>query len=325
MVIGGPNFIGRVLLEQLQRLGRYEVTMFNRGLTNPELFPQVRRIKGDRNTPDVEQLASEQWDYVVDVACFLPGNFPNMLKSINKAVKNYVFISTVSVYEEQEGSTYNETAPTLAYSPAMDVDQPINSAELYGPRKAECERILQRSGLNHTILRPAIIYGDYDRTDRTAYWLHQARKKDVLFIPETGQNRVSHTYVRDLVKSILQLLSPQHGNETYNSITTHFSIAELVDLSKDAMQRNPTILQAPKSFLDAEGLTYWSDLPLWLPNNAVWDNHKYQARFGEQFTHVPQSIAETVAYYESIGWPEPAHRKVKDERYDGLTAKLVPA
>lgn len=323
LIIGGPNFIGRVLLEELEKLNRYQVTLFNRGLTNPELFPNVRRIKGDRNTGDVQQLATQKWDYVIDIACYLPGNFPKLLQAINKDVKKYLFVSTVSVYKDAEGSNPDEASPTWKYEATVDVDQPINSATLYGPRKAECERILQASGLNHVILRPAIIYGDYDVTDRTGYWLYQVKKKNTLFVPETGSNKVSHTYVRDLVKTMLLLLSPEGNGEVYNSITNHFSIAQLVALAKDALNVNPMVLTAPKDFLDNENLTYWTDLPLWLEHDAIWDNERYNTRFGGHFTPIPQSIAEAVAYYESVGWPEPAYRKLKDERYDAVVGRLI--
>ncbi len=321
LIIGGPNFIGRVLLEELQKLNRYEVTLFNRGITNPELFPEVRRIKGDRNTADVEQLAREHWDYVIDVACYLPHNLPKLLGNINTDVKKYVFISTVSVYPENSGRN-DESSATAEYDATLDVDQPINSAALYGPRKAECERILQRSGLNYVILRPALIYGEYDPTDRTSYWLHQMKKKDTLFIPEEGKNRVSHTYVRDLVKTMLLLLTPEGNGDVYNSITTTFNIVELVQLGKETLGVNPTVLNAPKEFLDKENLIYWSDLPLWLDHDGVWGMEKYQAKFGKYFTDIPQSIAETVAYYERVGWPEPAFRKLKDAEYDAITGRL---
>ena len=323
LIIGGPNFIGRVLLEALAKQNRFEVTLFNRGITNASLFPEVRRIVGDRNTTDVQRLATEKWDYVIDVACFLPGNLPQLLASINADVKHYVFISTVSVYKDEPGSLYPETAPTLAYDGTQDIDQPLGSPEWYGPRKAECERMLQNSGLNHTILRPALIYGSYDWTDRLSYWLYQVRKKETLFVPEGGTNLVAFTYVRDLVKTILQLLQQEGIGEVFNTVTAVLSIANVVQLAKQATGLNPTVLSAPKAFLDEENLSYWSDLPLWLDNNAIWSKDKFESRFGDEFTELGQSLVDTVAYYESINWPEPPFRKLKDERYDALVGRLM--
>ena len=163
LILGGTNFIGRRLVERLLESEAYALTLFNRQRTHAELFPQVNKIKGDRETESIEQIVEGNWDAVVDLSCYFPAALENTLKALTKESK-YIFVSTCSVYDNEMDRSIlkNETAPVLSCSAQQRSDR---SAASYGNRKAECERLLMDSGMPYVILRPSLVFGTYDPTD----------------------------------------------------------------------------------------------------------------------------------------------------------------
>jgi 2'-hydroxyisoflavone reductase len=322
LIIGGPNFIGRNLLEALEGNINFEITLFNRGKTNTDLFPQYKQIIGDRNTDDIQQIANQKWDYVVDLACYYPSSLEQVMKYINKDIKKYIFISTVSAYEPIENSTYEETAPLLACSIEQAIEKDIMPT--YGQKKAECERILMKSGINYTILRPGLIYGAYDITDRFYYWMYQTYKRDTLLIPEQGDKLVSFTYVKDLAKAIIYALDSKNEFEKiYNTITHEMSIMEVVNHTKKALKKEINLYHAPLDFLEKEQVNYWSDLPMWLDADSTWSGKLFAKDFGHLFTNIEQSFEETIAHYASKNWPEIRLSGLKDDAYTTLLNKYL--
>lgn len=322
LIIGGPHFIGRNLLTLLSKydLG-LDITLFNRGKTNADLFPQFKRIVGDRNTADVKQLATIKWDYIIDLACYMPHSLENILQYINQDIKKYIFISTVSVYPELDNCEFDESTPLLECTPAEAED--VDIMKTYGKKKAACEGILMQSKIPYTILRPGLIFGPYDHTDRFYYWMYQTYKRDELFIPELGDKKVGFTYVVDLAKIILDLIENTSSKDAiYNSITHEFTIHEVVKNTANSLSKNLLIKSAPLTFLQNENIQYWSDLPMWLTANATWTSKKCYTDFGHLFTETAIAFQETITYYSSINWPTIKLSGIKDDRYQELMDKL---
>ena len=98
LILGGTQFIGRNLVAQLLQEREYEITLFNRQQTQPNLFSGVKKIKGDRETEDIRQIAREHWDYVIDLSCYYPAALSSVLEQLQISPKRYIFISTCSVY-----------------------------------------------------------------------------------------------------------------------------------------------------------------------------------------------------------------------------------
>ncbi|MGB1037811.1 MAG: NAD-dependent epimerase/dehydratase family protein [Bacteroidia bacterium] len=197
LILGGTNFIGRNLVEALLAIDCYDLTLFNRGVTNPELFPNIKKIIGNRNTSDLDLVLQNNWDYIIDLSCYFPDAL-SYIGQINTTLKRYIFISTCSVYDNEENKSVlrNESSPILSCNESQRIDTSVTT---YGNRKAECERIVQKSGLTFTIFRPALVYGRYDTSDRFYYWLYNIQKENSLLIPNGGVNLFSVTYVDDLV------------------------------------------------------------------------------------------------------------------------------
>ncbi len=125
LVLGGTQFVGRVLVEQLLKRGGYEVVLFNRGKTNPQLFPELRKIVGNRETDDLFQTCSEDWDAVIDINGYYPNTLQAYASRIQPHCKRYIFISTASVYnlEISENKLIGEDFDLLPCSTEQRTDK----------------------------------------------------------------------------------------------------------------------------------------------------------------------------------------------------------
>lgn len=319
LILGGTNFIGRNLVEALLAIDSYDLTLFNRGVTNPELFPNIKKIIGDRNTSDLELAMQENWDYIIDLSCYFPDALSHIDK-INSTPKRYIFISTCSVYDNEENKSVlrNESSPILSCSETQRIDTSVNT---YGHRKAECERVVQKSGLTHTILRPALVYGRYDTSDRFYYWLYHIQKENSLLIPNGGVNLFSITYVNDLVQSILSSLNPEHESGTY-TITTRptMSLSKLVDTASIVLGKKSSLHHTNSAFLKKHNIAEWTDLPLWLDcDYYTYDNAKAIDELGLKPTNFLVSVRETSKYFDDLDWPNPTYgitKKIKNDLID---------
>lgn len=309
LVLGGTNFIGRNLIEKLQNESAYEITLFNRGITNPHLFPTLKKINGDRELPeDLGKIFTQRWNHIIDLSGFYPNNLEQILKGINADLSSYIFVSTCSVYDNalHSGMLRDESAPTLVCSASKAIDTSLNT---YGQRKAECERVLQRHNIPYTIFRPALVYGPYDSTDRLYYWLYRCYKHKELLIPEQGERVFSMTYVHDLVEAIVAALGNDIQNQIYNC-TSHpqTSIGQIVQTCEALNQREIKKVDASVSFLDKNGIAQWMDLPLWLhSDDFTYSNYKIKRELKVRPKELEHGLKTTMNYYKDKATPEPQY------------------
>lgn len=322
LILGGTNFIGRNLVDKLLDLNEYEITLFNRQQTQSDLFPSIKKIKGDRETDDVNQIEGKNWNYVIDLSCYYPKTLERVLNSINK-VEKYVFISTCSVYdnENKQSLLKNEEAEILSCSAEQKIDR---NPESYGNRKAECERFLRDSGLPYVILRPALVFGKYDPTDRLYYWLYQVKKKNELLLPENGERLFSTTNVADLVEIIIRSLKPDNKTGVYNVITNpKTSIKQIVDIAKENLNSEFSVVNATADFLTQNDVKQWLDMPLWINgDHFTYGNQKMREEYGTVPTEFDESLKNTIDYYHNINWPKPAYG-ISEERKKELLDLLL--
>ncbi len=256
LILGGTNFIGRNLVEQLLKENIYEIFLFNRQLSNAKLFPTINKIKGDRETDEINQISNHQWDFVIDLSCYFPQDLEATIKNLKGQNLRYLLISSCSVYNSKNlKEMKTENAEQLNCSTFEKTDRTDLS---YGNRKAECERILKRSGHNYSILRPALVFGKYDSSDRFYYWLYQVKMKNQILIPENGLGNFSITYVEDLVSAIVNSLKQDTHSKTYNIITDpRSSIKKIVEEGNSIMSKKINPINASSSFLDANNIHEW--------------------------------------------------------------------
>jgi nucleoside-diphosphate-sugar epimerase len=264
LIIGGTRFLGRHLVEAaLAR--RHEVTLFNRGQSNPELFPQLETILGDREK-DWDRLRGRKWDTVIDVAGYLPRIVRLSAEVLEPNVSRYVFISSLSVYADFRKIGIDESYP-VGKIEGESVEQ--ITGETYGPLKALCEKAVREIyGERALIVRPGLIVGPHDPTDRFTYWpVRVARGGDVL-APQKPEASTQIIDVRDLSDFIIKLIE-ENASGVYNATGPEYelTIGKLLEVSKQVSGSDANFNWASVEFLNQNKVDAWSDLPAWIPDD----------------------------------------------------------
>lgn len=202
LVLGGTSFVGRAVVEEL--VGRsHSPTLFTRGVTNPELFPDVPRRRGDRDAGDYASLDGSRWDAVVDVSAYHPRHLGQALDATTAG--RYLLVSTVSVYDlprcPEEGLAEDD-----ALLPEVRHTEEVTGAT-YGGLKVACESdLVKRLGDRATIVRPGIVAGPHDTTDRFTYWARRGAQGGRVALPGRADQPVQVVDARDLAHLVAQLL-----------------------------------------------------------------------------------------------------------------------
>ena len=261
LVLGGTRFLGRAFVEAALDRG-HSLTLFNRGRTNPELFPGVERIAGDRDG-GLEVLAGRTWDAVLDPSGFFPRVVGASAQALSGSVGRYLLVSTISVYAEPISRGADETAPVaqLADPTVEDI-----GGGAYGGLKALCEdRVREVYGDRASIVRPGLIVGPHDTTDRFPYWPRRiARGGDVL-APGDPAAPTQFIDARDLAEWMLALLERGVGG-TFNATgpSETLTLGRCLERIRDAVGGDAKLVWVPEDFLTAEGVQPWMEMPLWL-------------------------------------------------------------
>jgi 2'-hydroxyisoflavone reductase len=299
LIIGGTRFLGRHLVDSA--LARsHDVTLFNRGRSNPDLFPQLETIVGDREE-DVEKLKNRIWDAVIDTSGYLPRIVRLSAQVLEPTVSRYVFISSVSVYENFRKVGIRETDPVGKIE--NETVEEI-TGETYGPLKALCEQAVQDIfGLDRTlIVRPGLIVGPHDPTDRFTYWpVRVARGGDVL-APEKPEAPIQIIDVRDLSNFIIKLIQ-DNASGVYNATGPDYelTLGRLLDVSKQVSGSDAAFHWVSVDFLKRNKVEAWSDMPVWVPDEeesagfSRVDVSKATAA-GLRFRPLEETVRDTLAW-----------------------------
>jgi 2'-hydroxyisoflavone reductase len=246
LVLGGTVFVGRHVVEAAAKQG-HEVTLFNRGRTAPELFPHLERLVGDR-TADLSALRGREFDAVIDSSGYEPDVVRASAEALAGSVERYVFVSTLSVYGEHPAGI-DETAP-LAED---DNDE-------YGRLKVLCEREVESALAGRAlIVRPCVVAGPHDPTDRFTYWARRLAAGGEVLAPGEPGRAVQLIDVRDLAEWILVAIE-QGISGAFNMTGPTITFGDLLA----ACSSGANLVWAPDEFLLEQGLAPWEDLPLWL-------------------------------------------------------------
>ncbi|MBL8049068.1 MAG: NAD-dependent epimerase/dehydratase family protein [Chthonomonas sp.] len=254
LVLGGTQFVGRTIVKTLLSNG-HRVTLLHRGNTNPELFPECEHLLTDRLEIEQFDLGERRWDAIVDVSGYIPRAMTTAINALKGRAEQYLFISTISVYDVQAGERdirEDHRVLELADPTVEKVD-----GETYGGLKVLCERTLESDWSGTvTIVRPGLIVGPFDHTDRLTYWLEHIRR---------GQRRepvgidqpLQVIDARDLAGLVLNLLQSQTPG-TFNAVgpATPMSFRQVLDLAVQTL--NPAAALTPGDYakpLDMEGDT----------------------------------------------------------------------
>lgn len=204
LVLGGTSFVGRAIVDDAIRTGA-DVTLFSRGKTGPELFRELPRLVGDRDTGDYTALESGRWDAVVDASGYVPRHVRQAIDVLGDRVGRYLFISSHAVYRT-DGVGPDSTEDTPRRAPVRDTEE--LTGETYGPLKVACEDDVTASyGVRSTIVRPGKVAGPHDPSDMFTYWVRRAARGGRVALPGDPRQPVQVIDSRDLARLVVQLLA----------------------------------------------------------------------------------------------------------------------
>lgn len=338
LIIGGTRFLGRHLVNSVRARG-HDVTLFNRGQTKPELFQKVKKIRGDRER-DLDQLSGGalpapvpqaqvsgskgRWDAVIDTC----GYVPRVVKMSAEALKNkvglYVFISSISVYADFSKVGIRESDPL---SRIEDESVEEVTGETYGALKALCEKAVQESfGVHSLIVRPGLIVGPHDPTDRFTYWVSRiARGGDVL-APDRPDAPTQFIDVRDLADFIVKLIE-QDISGVFNATGETISLETLFQTCKLISGSDAKFKWAPVDFLKQNNVAPWSDMPAWLPDNGEDAGFAYvdvskAVNAGLTLSPLNETVKDTLAWLSDLPAGYEMKAGLRKEREEELLEEL---
>ncbi|MDT8341607.1 MAG: NAD-dependent epimerase/dehydratase family protein [Longimicrobiales bacterium] len=263
LVLGGTSFIGPHQVRYALDRG-HEVTLFNRGRTNPGLFPGVETLIGDRNG-DLESLKGRRWDVCIDNSA---SNFRWLelsTEALRDSVDRYFYVSSRSAYADTSRVPMTADHPTFTYETA-GVERGAESLP-YGLQKALSERVAQRVfGERACIFRPGLIIGPGDATDRFTYWPVRIHRGGEILAPSDGSDPIQIIDVRDLTEWMIRMAEDGHTG-VYNAVGPFNPrrIDELLYGIRAVTTAETTFTWVDTDFLIERDVRPYREMPVWMP------------------------------------------------------------
>jgi 2'-hydroxyisoflavone reductase len=263
LILGGTVFLGRHLVESALARG-HQVTLFNRGQHNPELFPTVEKLRGDRNG-DLSALDGRRWDAAIDTCGYLPRVVRASARQLANSVGHYTFISSISVYASlpRPGMDEETAVGTLADESVEEI-----TGETYGPLKALCEQEAEAAMPGRVLnVRPGLIVGPHDPTDRFTYWPRRVARGGEVLAPGRPDAPVQIIDARDLAEWSLRMVEAG-GAGVYNATGpgSVLTMETLLSESRAVSGSDAALVWVKEEFLLEAGVAPWSEMPLWVPD-----------------------------------------------------------
>lgn len=328
LILGGTRFVGRHLAQTARAAG-HSVTLFNRG-SNPDILPGLPRILGDRDG-GLAGLEGETFDAVIDVNGYLPRLVRDAAELLEPRVGRYLFISTISVYAELAAPYADEDAAVGVLS---DPQTETIEGGTYGPLKAACENVVTEvfGGERGTIVRPGLVVGRFDPTDRFTYWVRRAWRGGEVLAPGTPASPLQWVDVRDLARFVLHVA--EHGTGgVFNAVRPADSVTmgELLVTAGEAARlarggvpdSDYSTIWVDEEFLAAREVRPWADLPAWLPrgdDNLVRVSSERAVAAGLTTSPLLDTVADVLAWDIKRGSP-PLQAGLSAERETELLAQ----
>lgn len=266
LILGGTVFLGRALTDAALARG-HAATHFHRGVSAGS-DDRVETLIGDREAvPFMQGIAgSRTWDAVVDTSGYLPQVVSRSCEALARSVGTYAFISSISAYASFASQGFDEDAPLQPDPVPWPAER---TPELYGALKAACERVVSRAlGERALIVRPGLIVGPYDPTDRFTWWPWRAAKGGAFAAPGRRERRVQFVDVRDVAEWIVAMLErSRYGTFHVTGPRDTTTMGELIDACCAATSTSAAPRWIPDDFLLEQGIRPWVEMPLWLPES----------------------------------------------------------
>jgi 2'-hydroxyisoflavone reductase len=321
LILGGTGFTGPYQVRYALSRG-HKVTTFNRGKTHPgELPKEVEQLVGDRNG-HLDALKDRQWDIAIDNPTTLPAWVRDAAQVLKGRVECYVFISTLSVYGET-ATGVDETAPLAKYDgpdPYKETLEAMKASgyKTYGPLKALSEKEAEKWFPGKTlVIRPGLIVGPRDETDRFTYWPVRIDRGGEMLAPGTLNDPVQFIDARDLAEWTIRLVENRETG-TYNATgpAKPLGIGGMLDGIRDALKSNAKFTWASEEFLKQQKVEVWSDMPVWTGAESGMARTNIDRALSKHLTFRP--LADTAR--DTLGW----FKSLPQDRQSHLKAGLTP-
>lgn len=317
LFLGGTIFVGRHLVDAALARG-HTVTLFHRGKHPTHRPDDLEEIHGDRDG-DLQRLAGRRWDAAIDTSGYVPRVVEASASLLAAAVARYLFVSTLSVYADLSEPGRIEDAPLEEVPTTEEV-----TAETYGGLKVGCERAVQRIfGEKALVIRPGLIVGPHDQSDRFTYWVTRVATGGEVLAAAPAERAVQVIDARDLAAWAVRMIEAD-GAGVFNAVgpAEPLPMARLLGECRSVSGSDAHITWVDPAFLLDEGVTPWTELPLWAPPEDEFDglgrtSNARAVRAGLTFRPLAATIADVLAWHSSRG-PVPLEAGLSREREQEL-------
>jgi 2'-hydroxyisoflavone reductase len=316
LILGGTGFTGPHQVRYALSRG-HKITLFNRGRQPHEWPGAVEELVGDRNTGDLKALEGREWDVCIDNPTTLPFWVRDAGGALHGKINQYLFISTISVYPDSRTAP-DESTPVASYKGKDAMAETTESLranmELYGPLKAQSEKEAQRQFPGKTtIIRPGLIVGPGDETDRFTYWPVRLARGGEVLAPGDGSDPVQIIDARDLAEWTIRMAESRTLG-TFNAAGPQhpLKMGEMLTGIAAAIHADARLVWVPTGFLVSQKVEAWSDMPVWVPGQgdeaglAKCDIRKALAA-GLTFRPLATTASDALAWFQQ----QPAERQAK--------------
>jgi 2'-hydroxyisoflavone reductase len=315
LILGGTRLIGPHVVEAAKARG-YTVTLFNRGRTRPELFPDLEKLHGDRDPTKGEGLKALQgrkWDAVIDNSGYVPRIVRASAELLAPNVGQYIFVSSISAYADNSVVGADESAPVATMADPT-VEEMGKEYENYGPLKALCEQAAEKAMPGRVAnVRPGYIVGPEDGTDRFTYWPVRVARGGEMLVPGTPDDPIQIIDVRDLADFLMTLVDNRTMG-VFNAVGPGepLTMGGVLDICKAATGANPTFTWVSGQFLKERPEPV--ELPIWeIPEGKSKGFHTWSSararKAGLKYRPVAETVKDTLTWFRSL--PEERQQKIR--------------
>jgi len=308
LVLGGTGFLGPHVVDAARARG-HTVTLFNRGKTHPGMYPDLEKLQGDRDGK-LEALVGRTWDAVVDTSGYVPRIVKLSAELLAPSIKQYVFISTISVYATHDRVGADETAPLDTIVDPANEDSKAN----YGALKALCEQAAETAMPGRVAnLRPGLIVGPGDPTGRFSHWPSRMADGGDVLCPGDGATPTQWIDGRDLGAWIVKAIE-DNAVGTYNALgpDKRITMKEVLEACNAAAGNKATLTWVDAGFLDKQEVAPWSELPMWFDAKGEMAgfgamSNARAVKAGLAFRPIYDTAKDTLAWLATV----PADKRAK--------------
>jgi len=315
LVLGGTTFLGPAEVKYALARG-HTVTLFNRGRTNPQLFPDLEKLQGDRAVPDYSALEGREWDAVIDNSANVASWVRDAAGVLNDRVGRYLFVSSISAHKDNSIIGQTEEGPVFTRE---EYDEVIASGagmnEAFGPNKAQAERdTFAAFGTRGIVVRPGLIVGPGDRSHRFTYWPVRIDRGGEVLAPGDGTDFAQIVDVRDLGSFMVKLVEDEaSGTFLATGPEAPLTLAGMLYGIRAITSANVSFTWVDADFLRANEVGAWMEMPVWVyPSEETRGFSAYDCtraiQAGLSFRSLADTARDTLDWWKALPEDQQAMR-----------------